>query len=233
MSLNIAVIGCGNIAESYLRNIAAHQELTVQGIFDLDSAKAEKMADAFNYPTYRSLESVLADDDVELVVNLTPPSAHYAVITAAIKAGRHVYSEKPLSLDLTEAQSMVDMAEKHGVGLYSAPITILGDAQVRAAEFIQDGGIGEPIFVIAEINNGFIENWHPEPEEFYRIGPVFDIGLYPLIHLIRTLGPIAEVHSLSAEVVPHRKALDGRTFSVEAPDYCTALLHFSSGCWDD
>ena len=166
---------------------------------------------------------------MEWLVNLTPPAAHYDIIKTALNSGKPVYTEKPLTMDLVQARELVDLAKEKKVPLISAPITYLGDAQQLCLERIESGILGKIQFVTAELHNGFIEHWHPEPEPFLQVGPLYDIGLYPLMHMIHSLGRISQVQAMGSYVCPSRKSLSGVEFRIGEPDFITAHLRFQSG----
>lgn len=231
MSLNLAVIGCGNISTSYIKDILRYPELNLMGIYDLDTGKAAELAEEHGVRRFEMWSEALDNPELALVVNLTAPTAHYSVVMEALEAGKHVYTEKPLSMDQGETRRMVETADSRDLMLFSAPITILGDAQNLVTESVRAGKIGEPLFAVAEVHNGFIEDWHPAPREFYRIGPLFDVGLYPLMHLIRTLGRVCEIRAIGGKVKKTRTSLDGNSFNIESPDFITAMLTFESGAW--
>jgi predicted dehydrogenase len=174
---------------------------------------------------------VLADEAVDMVVNLTIQEAHYPVTRQCIEAGKHVHSEKPLSITRDEAAELVALAEAQGVRLACSPFTWMGEAQQTAWKAIRDGELGQVRLVYAEMNWGRIELWHPAPANFYRpgVGPLPDVGVYPLAVLTAFFGPVQRVRGFASIMLPERTAADGSTFSVGAPDVVIAVLEFHSG----
>ncbi len=237
--LRLGLVGCGNIAAAYARSIQAYPGLTLVAVTDLDPQRAgaiagAAVADAAPAEAHRAevmpdAASLLDRRDIDLVVNLTPPAVHYQVIRQALEAGKSVYTEKPMTLDLGRAVELTELAESRGLALYSAPMTFLGDAQRTALAVLREGGIGEARFACAELHNGPIETWHPQPEPFYAVGPVLDVGLYLLVLLIEAFGPVDSVSAIGRKVLPNRVTLGGKPFAIGAPDFVTAMLFFRGG----
>jgi predicted dehydrogenase len=184
---------------------------------------------------YDDLKEVTADQDVELVVNLTSHLAHAEVSAAALSAGKHVHSEKPLAATREDGKRLLNLAEKHGVRLSCSPFTFLGEAQETARKAIRDGAIGKPLMIYAEMNWSRIESWHPNPEGFYQAGagPMLDVGVYTLTVLTTILGPVTSALGDAAVLLPERTITRGpkagKTFSVTTPDQVTGFLTFASG----
>lgn len=227
--LNLGIIGCGNIAVQYLESVKRYPNLNIVSLFDKDGARAQKLAADNGLRAARKMEDILADRTVDMVVNLTPPQSHFEVISKALAAGKHVYTEKPMCGKPEECREVAAEAKRLGLRLFSAPITVLGDAQSEVIRLVKSGELGDIRFVTAEIHNGFIETWHPEPEAFYEVGPIFDVGLYPIMHMLFSLGRVTKIKAMADIVCPDRKRLDGRAFSIRTPDYITAHLCFENG----
>ena len=227
--LNLVVVGCGNIADAYGRTLRAYSDLNLLGATSRTLRRAEDFVAAFGGKVYPSLDAVLADDDVDLIVNLTIHSAHVDVITQCLEAGKHVYSEKPIALSSKEAWRLVGLAREKGRLLGSAPITILGEGQQTAWKAIRDGLLGTVRVVYAEVNWGRIESWHPAPAPFYEVGPVFDVAVYPLTILTTIFGPARSVTGFGKVVYPDRVTRSGEPFHVTTPDFSVAAVEFSDG----
>jgi predicted dehydrogenase len=172
---------------------------------------------------------LLADGDVETVLNLTIPSTHVAVTRAALEAGKHVHTEKPMALRAEDAFALAALARDRGVRLSCAPATLLGEAQQTAWKLIRDGSLGDVRVVYAEANWGWIESWHPEPESLYESGPLQDVGVYPLTIVTAIFGPVRRVTAFATTVQPVRTRKDGRTFELTTPDWWVAALEHDSG----
>jgi predicted dehydrogenase len=227
--MRVAIVGCGNIAERYATRIAEEESLTLVGAVDAVAARAEDLARAFDIRQYKSLEELLGDDDVDLVVNLTSPDAHAAVTAAALEAGKHVHTEKPVALTYDEARWLADLAGRTGRRLSCAPATLLGEAQQTAWKLVREGALGTVRVVYAEANWGRIESWHPSPQALYAVGPLVDVGVYPLTILTAMFGPVRRVSAFGATVQPDRVTLGGETFRPAAPDFVVSLLELDGG----
>jgi len=230
--LGIAFVGCGNIAGAYAQSLKTRPDLVrIVGAFDIADIAAAAFAEQHGCPRFDSFEAVLADVAVDLVVNLTIQSAHYDVSLRSLRAGKHVHSEKPLSLTREEAAELVATADERGLRLSCSPFTWMGEAQQTTWKAIRDGRLGAVRVVYAEMNWGRIEWWHPAPGPFYAagVGPLFDVGVYPLACMTTFFGPVAKVRGLGEVVLPERRTLSGEPFRAEAPDVVVALLQFRSG----
>lgn len=226
--MRLAIAGCGNIAKHYMDAIEEKDCLEIIGLFDLDRQKAQDLGENRFY-VYGNFGELLGDPKVDWLVNLTPPSTHYSVISQALRSGVKVYSEKPLTLDKEKTFELARLSKEQGIPLVSAPITYLGDAQQAGMKIVQSGKLGDVRFVLGEMHNGFIENWHPDPEIFYQIGPLWDVGLYPLMHMLYSLGKVKRVQAQGCFVRPERKNLQGKSFSIGKPDFIDCLLEFHNG----
>ena len=227
--MRIALVGAGNIADRYASAIDAAPELDLAGATDLELARAEAIVAEHGGQAYPDLAAVLADDGVDAVVNLTVPQAHAEVTAAALEAGKHVHSEKPLALRHEDAVRLAELAVARGVRLSSAPTTLLGEAQQTLWKLVREGAAGRVRAVYAEANWDRLETWHPDPRSLYAVGPVVDVGVYPLTILTALFGPIRSVWAAATTLEPERKLLDGTGFSPETPDFWVALAHHETG----
>lgn len=224
-----AIVGCGNIAGAYATEIQAAEELRLVGVFDLSPDARAGFADRYGVPAYSSLEEALGDPAVEIVVNLTIHTAHFAVTNAALAAGKHVYSEKPLTLDPAQAQELVALAREHGVRLAGSPSVWLGPAAQTAWREIDRGAIGRVRAVYANADHGRIERWHPNPAGFYEVGPVFDVGVYPIALLSVIHGPVRSVRAVGTVLLADRRTKTGVPFRPVADDFVVAMLTMADG----
>jgi predicted dehydrogenase len=227
--LNVAVVGCGNIAGGYAQTLKPYSHIKLLGATDIDLQRAENYVAAHGGRCYASLEEVLEDDAVDLVINLTIHHAHVRVIEQCLNAGKDVYSEKPLALTREDAQALVALAEQKGRRLLCAPVTILGEAQQTAWKAIRDGSLGTVRLAYAEVNWGRIESWHPAPGPFYEVGPLFDVGVYPLTILTTIFGPARRVVSFGKVLYPDRVTKIGVAFHIDTPDFVVAAIEFANG----
>jgi predicted dehydrogenase len=228
-ALRVAVVGCGNISGPYGETLAAYPSVELLGATDLDRALSASFVERFGGIDYPSLEAVLDDSDVDAILNLTSHGVHAEVTTAALTAGKHVHSEKPLAASYELARSLVDLAAARGVRLSCSPITFMGEAQETARRLVDSGAIGSVRVAYAEVNWSRIESWHPRPEPFYRIGPLADVGVYPLTILTAMFGPARRVTAFGKIVYPHRLTTSGEPFTVRAPDFGVAVVELENG----
>lgn len=229
------VIGCGKVSGQYLRAMAGTTILDVVACADLDPARARAAAAAHGVPGVVSVEELLADDAVELVVNLTPPQSHAEVSLRAVRAGKSVYTEKPLAVAGREGVELLEEASARGVLIGCAPDTFLGPPAQTARHAIEQGLIGKPIAASAAILGPGHERSFPDPEVFYRrgAGPLMDLGVYHLTTLVSLLGPVQRVYGMHETFVPTRSVdigpRAGSTFQSEVPTHFAAVLRFEQG----
>ncbi|MCL6527310.1 MAG: Gfo/Idh/MocA family oxidoreductase [Thermaceae bacterium] len=231
----IGIVGAGNISGIYLEAPRKFSNLEVVALADLDLDKARAQAAKYGVPKACTVDELLALPEVEGVVNLTVPSAHAEVSRAALQAGKHVYTEKPLATVLEEGQELLRLARSEGLELGSAPDTFLGGGLQHARQLLDEGVIGEPVaFQAAMLSHG-PEAWHPSPEFFYQpgAGPLFDMGPYYLTALVALLGPVAAVSGFSRASFPTRTVgsgpKKGEAIAVNTPTHVTASLELASG----
>lgn len=227
--VRLAIAGCGNIAGPYATSLSSWERAELVGVSDLDPERAESLATRAGCKQYRSFEEMLGDEGVDLVVNLTTHLAHFDVTSASLRAGKHVYSEKPLAMSSREAQELVELADSLGLRLGCSPFTFLGQAQQLAWRTVADGRLGDVRLVYAEVNWGRIESWHPNPQPFYQVGPLFDVGVYPLTLLTAIFGPARRVVAYGRVLKEQRFDKHGAGFEVRSPDFVTAMIELESG----
>jgi predicted dehydrogenase len=230
-----AVIGCGNISSIYLENAAKWDILDLVACADLDLARAESQAAKFNVPHALPVAEVLADPDIELIINLTIPAAHAQIGLAALRAGKSVYNEKPLALSRAEGQLMLREAQARGLRVGNAPDTFLGGGLQTCRQLIDAGEIGTPVAANTFMFIRGPEAWHPDPGFFYQVGagPLFDMGPYYLTALVSILGPIRRVTGSARITYPERTigsgSKQGQKIPVETPTHIVGILDFASG----
>lgn len=227
--LRVGIVGCGNIAGPYARSIAAHDEVELVAVSDIDPVRAEAFAAEHGGRAHDTLESLLADPGVDLIVNLTVHHAHYAVTKQALQADKHVYSEKPMALEANEAHELVALARDRGLRLACAPSTFLGEAQQTAGAIMRAGELGTVRAVYADANWGRIETWHPAPIPFYDVGVLVDVGVYPLTIATAFLGPAVAVEARGWELMPDRVTTSGERYHIGSPDLIIAAVELSGG----
>jgi predicted dehydrogenase len=222
--MRLALVGAGNIAARYAEAIGREDSLELAGATDVLPGRAEALVAAHGGVAYDSLADLLADERVDTVVNLTAPQAHAEVTEAALLAGKHVHTEKPLALRHAEARELVELSGRLGLRLSSAPATLLGEAQQTLWKLVREGSVGRVRVVYAEANWDRLERWHPDPRTLYAVGPLVDVGIYPLAILTAMFGPVRRVQAYGATVEPERTLRDGTAFTPEAPDLVVAVL---------
>jgi predicted dehydrogenase len=227
--LGIGIVGTGNIAGQYATTSRAHPEIRLVAATDVDRSRAIAFAETHGCRAHGSLDELLADDDVDIVVNLTVHQAHYEVTKRALEAGRHVYSEKPLALRPEEGHELVELATAQGVRLGCSPSTFLGEAQQTAAKVLRSGRLGPVRAVYAEVNWGRIETWHPAPVPFYEVGALVDVGVYPLTLVTSMLGPALSVRAWGWELLLDRVTTQGGHFRIGSPDLIVAAITLEGG----
>jgi predicted dehydrogenase len=228
-ALSVAVVGCGNISGAYGETMSAYPSVRIAGATDVDTTLSTAFVERFGGVAYPSLDDVLGDPAVDAIVNLTFPAVHAEVTTAALNAGKHVHSEKPLAGNYASARSLVDLAADRGLRLSCSPITFLGEAQQTMWRLVESGAIGRVRVAYAEVNWNRIESWHPRPEPFYGIGPFADVGVYPLTILTAMFGPARRVTAFGTVVYPDRMTSSGEPFTPGSPDFGVAVLELESG----
>jgi predicted dehydrogenase len=225
----IGIVGTGNIAHGYANDVLTHPEIQLIAVTDLDAERAAAFAAMHGCRAHPSLDDLLADDAIDIVVNLTVHHAHYEVTKRALEAGRHVYSEKPLALRADEAHELVELATARGLRLGCSPSTFLGEAQQTAAALIRSGRLGPVRAVYAEVNWGRIETWHPAPQPFYDVGVLVDVGVYPLTLVTTMLGRARSVGAWGWDLKADRVTMDGTPFRIGSPDLIVAALELEGG----
>ena len=232
--LRVGVVGCGMIAARYVKDSPAFPSWRPVACADVDAACAEAFAQEH---ALRALpvDELVADPEVDLVLNLTPPQAHAPVSRAALVAKKHVYTEKPLAATADEARALVAEAERSGLRLGCAPDTFLGTAYETGRRLIEAGAIGRPLGAAATMLVGGPDSWHPNAEMFYRAGggPLLDIAPYYLTAIVSLLGPVASVAAFAETPTPSRTVgtgpRAGEAIAIEVPTHAAGVLRLASG----
>lgn len=235
--VKIGIVGCGDISGIYLSNITKiFKEIEVVGVCDLIPERAQKAAELYGMPKiYEDMYELFADPQVDIVLNLTRPYEHYGVSIEALKAGKHVYSEKPLAATLEEGKALVTLAEEKGLQIGGAPDTFLGAGIQTCRKLIDEGWIGTPVGASAFMVCRGHESWHPDPEFYYKYGggPMMDMGPYYLSALVNLLGQVEKVSGMTRISYPERlitsQPKEGTTIDVDVSTYVTGMMQFKSG----
>ena len=234
-TMAVGIIGAGNISDTYLENLNSFPDIEVLIVGDLLPERARAQAEKHGVPAFGTAEDVLAHPDVELIVNLTLPASHVAVSSAALAAGKHVWSEKPIGIDRESASALLAHADAAGLRVGIAPDTVLGPGIQSAKRAIDRGDIGTPLFAQTGMQYAGPESFHPNPGFLFAhgAGPLFDMGPYYFTTLVSVLGPVAAVAALGMKAREEREilvgALAGSTFPVEVPSTISVLAAFERG----
>jgi predicted dehydrogenase len=232
--IKVGIIGTGNISGIYLQNGSKFDSMQVVACADLDVDRAKAKAVEHGIRGC-SVEELLADPEIEMVINLTIPLAHASVCLKALEAGKHVYVEKPFTVTREEGLQVLELARRKGLLVGSAPDTFLGGGIQTSVKLIEDGWIGTPIGATAFMVCGGHESWHPAPEFYYHKGggPMFDMGPYYLTAFVAMLGPIIRVTGSTRISYPERtitsKPKFGQKIAVETPTHIVGVIDFASG----
>ena len=233
--VKIGIVGCGNISGIYFQNGKKFKVLEVAACADLVLDRAVAKAEVHNIPKACTVEELLADPEIQIVVNLTIPIAHYDVCLAALQAGKHVHVEKPLSLTREQGNHLVALASEKGLRVGCAPDTFMGGGIQTCRKLIDDGVIGEPIGAAAFMLCHGHESWHPDPEFYYKGGggPMFDMGPYYLTALVSLMGPIHQVTGSTRITFPERtitsQPKNGTKVVVDVPTHVAGIMNFANG----
>lgn len=233
-TLGVGVIGCGDISQSYLKLVPLFRGIEMRACADLNAAAARIRAKEYRLRA-ETVDGLLEADDIDIIVNLTTPAAHYQVSRTILEAGKHVYSEKPFVLDMETGLELAALAENKGLRVGSAPDTFLGGAHQYARHLVDRGVLGRISSGTCHVMNHGMEHWHPNPDFFFKpgAGPVLDLGPYYIANLIQLIGPAKRVAALSS--IPTRERTitseprNGEKITVATPTTLHALIEFANG----
>ncbi len=232
--MKIGIIGCGNISNIYLKNASRFKDIELVACADIRMEVAEQKAKEFNIRAM-TVDEMLADPEIEMIINLTIPQAHTDVNMKILKAGKHVYCEKPFALNLADASKILDFAKKKSLKVGSAPDTFLGAGYQTCRQFIDEGKIGQPVAGTVIMLGRGPEKWHPNAPIFYQkgAGPMFDIGPYYMTALVSLLGPAKSLSAYTTRAFNERiggaGVYAGKKFKVEAFTHYSGTIEFYNG----
>ena len=233
--IGVGIIGCGNISSIYLTNLPHSPGVKVRGVADVRAEVASAQGKRFGVAAM-GVDALLKRDDINIVVNLTVPAAHATISIAALSAGKHVFSEKPLAVDVELGRKVMAEAEWRGLLVGCAPDTFLGAGARLTRKLIDGGAVGRVLSGTAFLMSHGMENWHPDPEFFFKKGggPVLDVGVYYITALVNLLGPVVRVHALTStgfeeRIVTSQGPRTGYRIKVETPTTALSMLEFASG----
>lgn len=233
--VKVGVVGCGNISGIYFERMKSFEILEVAACSDLITERAREKAEEYRIPKACAPEELLADPEIEIVLNLTVPQAHATVSLAALEAGKCVHSEKPLALNREDGRRILDVAEEKGLLVGCAPDTFLGGGLQTCRKLVEDGWIGDPVAASVTMMYAGPETFHPEPDFFYQAGggPMLDMGPYYLTALTELIGPIRRVSCSARATYPERVILSephrGEKIEVNVLTHLAGLIDFAKG----
>jgi predicted dehydrogenase len=230
------MVGCGGISNAYFQHLAPWSKFAqITACADLDLDRARKKASEHGVKKACSVEELLADPQIDAILNLTIPAAHADINLKALKAGKHAYTEKPFSLNYKDGLKVIKEAQKRKLRVGCAPDTVLGGGIQTCRKLIDDGVIGKPVAATANMLGHGHEHWHASPEFFYKVGggPLFDMGPYYLTSLVTMLGPVKSVSALAKITFKERLITSqphhGKKIKVEVPTHLCGALEFGDG----
>ncbi len=232
--VSVGIIGCGSISEAYLKSVKVFPIIQITACADINMEAAEKKANEHGIRAM-SVDALLRDGDIEIILNLTTPQSHTEINLKALHAGKHVHCEKPLAITRADAKEVIALAREKELLAGCAPDTFLGGGLQTCRKTIDDGCIGKPVAGTAFMMSHGVESWHPNPGFYYKKGggPLFDMGPYYITALINLLGPVKRVCALSAITFKERIATceeqAGKIFPVEVPTHVAGTLEFHGG----
>ncbi len=230
----VGIIGCGNICGIYFQAGKTFDILDIKACADLIHERAEGKANECGCGAM-SVDDILADPEIEIILNLTIPIAHASVAQKAVEAGKSVYNEKPLTITREDGRKLLETAKAKGVRVGCAPDTFLGGGIQTCRKLIEDGWIGEPIGATAFMMCHGHEGWHPDPEFYYKVGggPMFDMGPYYLTALVNLMGPVKRVTGSTRITFPERvigsEPKRGQVIKVDVPTHVVGVMDFANG----
>lgn len=232
--VGIGIIGCGNISDAYLKAAAGFSLLDIRGLADIRPQAAQAAAEKHGLKAC-SIDELLRDDSIEIIVNLTIPAAHVAVGLQALEAGKHVHSEKPLGLTVADASRLIEMGHKRQLRVGCAPDTFLGGGHQSCRALIDNGALGEVVAGTAFFMCPGHERWHPSPAFYYQPGggPMLDMGPYYITALVNLIGPVARVSGMTSRHRAQRmitsEPLKGQMMDVQVATHVAGTIEFVNG----
>ncbi len=227
----VGIIGCGNISDTYFECQSLFNNFNIVACADINIEAAKKSAEKYNIKAM-SVDEILLNQKIDLIINLTIPSAHKEIIMKSLNSGKHCFSEKPLAMSFEEGLEISELANAKNLYVGCAPDTFLGSAGQKARSLIEEKKIGDVVLGTFNMMSHGMEHWHPNPDFFFKLGagPVFDLGVYYITQLVNLLGPIKSISSLSSTATPERiissKPRNGEKIKVETPTTLMGTLEF-------
>ena len=231
----IGLIGTGRISDIYIQNCSKFDELEIVSCGSLDAEESKKKAKVYGIPTVQSPVEILADPNVDCILNLTIPASHAAVTLQALEAGKHVYSEKPIATDILDCRRILNLARSKNLKVGNAPDTFFGGRWQTVRKLLDQQVIGKPTGVMAFAGTHGVERHHPNPDFYYQTGggPLLDLGPYYLTAMVFLLGPILKVSGMARKTFDQRVIENGNRYGekidVEVDTHSLSMLEFQNG----
>ena len=231
--MNIGIIGCGNISSVYFNAHKLYNNFKVIACADIDEAVAKKSASEFDV-SFQTVDQILSNPDIDIILNLTIPSAHKEIIIKTLNSGKHSFSEKPLAINFEEGREIYTLAKEKNLYVGCAPDTFLGAAGQKARELIDNNMIGNVVLGTFNVMSHGMEHWHPNPDFFFKpgAGPILDLGVYYITQLVNLLGPVESILSVSGTATEERtitsEPRNGEKIKVETPTTLLGVLNFKN-----
>ena len=231
--MNVGIIGCGNIAPVYFNAQTLYNNFKVTACADIVHEVAKKSAEEHNVKA-QTVDEILLNDDISLIINLTVPSSHKEIIMRSLEAGKHCYSEKPLAINFKDGLAINNLAKEKKLIVGCAPDTFLGAAGQKAREIIDSNEIGNIVLGTFNLMSHGMEHWHPNPDFFFKpgAGPVFDVGVYYITQLVNLLGSVERIISVSGTATEERVITSephyGEKIKVETPTTLMGVMEFAN-----
>ena len=230
----IGLIGCGHIAETYFRAEKYFNNIKIIKCADINLKASKRCALKYGIK-FLTVNELLKDKEVEIILNLTIPKAHYSISKNALTNGKHVYSEKPLAINLKDGKDIINLSKKKKLYLGNAPDTFLGGGIQKSKELVEKNIIGKIKLGNAVFAFPGIESYHPNPEPWFAKnegGPVIDMGPYYITALVNLLGPAKKVTSTIIQGQKYRTIgigpKKGKKFKVECPTTYLSTITFKN-----
>ena len=233
--IDIGIIGCGKISDIYIQNLQKNKDINILGCASLNFEETKATTSKYNIPLSLTVDEMLNNEKISAILNLTIPAAHYEISKKSLEAGKHVYSEKPLSINISQAKELLQISKEKNLLLGCAPDTFFGGRWQTVKKLINDNVIGRPTAIHAFVGTHGTERHHPNPDFYYKVGggPMLDLGPYYLTMMVFLLGPISKVCGISNKSSNTRKIengpRNGELIDVEVDTHCQGLLQFKSG----
>ena len=229
--MKVGLIGCGNISETYFNCQNIYNNFEIVSCSDINNNVGKETADKYNIK-FQKVDDFFLNNQLDLILNLTVPTAHKEIIIKSLKSGKHCFSEKPLATNFNDALEILEIANQNNLYVGCAPDTFLGAAGQKARQLVDNNKIGNIVLGTFNLMSHGMEDWHPNPDFFFKpgAGPVFDVGVYYITQLINLIGPVKRISAISGSVRDERiitsKPRYGEKIKVETPTTLMGTLEF-------